>query len=67
MSQKTTNLKRNRISLNVEDSILEGVTALAIAEGLSTSELIRQLIVTELRRVDLLPVSTIERLAGVRD
>jgi len=67
MPRDGSNTKRNRISVNVEDDINAAMEALAEAEGITPSELGRSMFITELERKDLLPESTIRRLAGVRD
>lgn len=59
--------KRNRISVNVEDSILYALDSLANKEQMTMSELCRQIILSELNRLDLMPDVSIKRLAGIRD
>lgn len=59
------NVKRNRVCANVEDDIFVAVISLAEKRGTTVSELARSLIVTQLKSMDLLPETTIQRMAGV--
>ena len=59
-------VKRNRIAVNLEDEIHEAFVNLAERENVSSSELARDMIVSELARMGLLPEATIRRLVGVR-
>lgn len=66
MSRQAANLKRNRYSVNVEDSVSEALVALAEAESITPGELIRNCVITELSRLELLPIATLKAIAGVR-
>lgn len=57
--------RKNRIAINVEDSIYEAFTALADKEGVAVSDLGRSIIVSYLNDRQLLPEETIRRLAGI--
>lgn len=59
--------KSNRVGINLENVVYEAMANLAEQEGLTLSELGRDLIVTQLVRLELLPDASIRRLAGVRD
>ena len=59
--------KRNRVAINVEDVIMEALINLAAKEGVTVSELGRDMLVSELSRLGLLPDASLRRLAGVRD
>lgn len=54
--------KDAQITVNLEEAVHIAFVKLAQAEGLSISALCRRLIVTELRKRDLMPLSTLEHL-----
>lgn len=58
--------RRNRLVTQVEDIVYTAVTSLAEREGTTVSALIRDMIVSELARQDLLPETSLAALAGVR-
>lgn len=59
--------KRNRVAVNLEDSVHEALQQIAHKEDLSASEYMRSLIIKDLVSRDLLPEATLHRLAGIRD
>lgn len=58
--------RRNRLVAQVEDVIYTAVVSLAEREGQTVSALVRDIIVSELARQELLPESSLQSLAGVR-
>lgn len=58
--------RRNRVATSVEDVVVVALQALAERESQSTSELVRDIIVTYLVSRELLPDKTVAALAGVK-
>lgn len=58
--------RRNRLVAQVEDVIYTAVVSLAEREGQTVSALVRDIIVSELARQELLPEPSLQSLAGVR-
>lgn len=65
MTNSARHVKRNRVAVNLEDSIYDGLLVLAVKQGTTISELTRGLIISELLDRDMLHENAVKELMGI--
>lgn len=63
--RNTVRIRRNRLSVNIEDILYDALIELCNKENMSASDVIRDCLLRELLRLQLISNASIRRLLGI--